>query len=106
MTNAMKRMMAGPVRRAISKNLCQSGPLRLSPWAGDGAVRTPSPAWGADCGTIVVISRPRSSSRSSVPSALGGRVVHGLDDAGGVTLAGQHVHDAGVEGVAHALPVE
>ena len=40
------------------------------------------------------------------PSALLGGVVHGFDDSGDVTLAGEHVHDGDVEGVADVLAVD
>src|SRR5690625_1694222 len=105
MTNPTNTMMAGPESSAISPRLRQSGFCRrVDRGAGAAAVAAP-PAPAEEPSGRDDFRASAFSPEESVMTCLapGRRAVHGLDDAGGVALAGEELDHAGVEGVADVL---
>src|ERR1044071_3699553 len=107
MTKKRYTSSVGPVISAISSRAGHPMPLRARRPVGGGATSVPPPT---------VVGPPDGSCASCalcwfvsgmMCGSLGllGGVLDRVDDALGVALAGEQVHDRGVEGVADVLPV-
>src|SRR5690625_6998463 len=92
-------MMAGPESRAISPRLRQSGFCRRVDRGAGAAAVAASPAPAEEPSGRDDFRASAFSPEESVMTCLapGRRAVHGLDDAGGVALAGQELDHAGVD---------